>query len=88
MIPEQAKLEIRRKTEAGQGWTSIANWLEQEYGISIHRTTIQRWYDKEVYSDASCDEGTDSMEERIKLDKKLLLIKQKQLILKSYMKLL
>ena len=71
MIPEQAKSEIRRKKAAGQGWTSIANWIEKEYGIDIHRTTLQRWHDKEVYSDESSHEVIDPMYERIKLDKKV-----------------
>ena len=33
MIPEQAKLEIRRRKEAGQTWTGIARWIEEEYGV-------------------------------------------------------
>ena len=71
MIPEQAKLEIKRKKAAGQNWTSIARWLEKEYGIGIHRTTLQRWHDKEVYSDESNHEVIDPMNEQIRLDKKV-----------------
>jgi len=75
MIPEQAKLEIRKRKEAGATWTGIAQWIVNEYGIEIHRTTLQRWYDKEVYSGfPDSDEiivEKDTPEERIKLDKKV-----------------
>jgi len=75
MIPEQAKSEIKRKREAGATWTGIANWITNEYGIDIHRTTIQRWYDKEVYSNFQEDNEWESEKntpaERIKLDKKI-----------------
>ena len=47
MIPEQAKLEIIKKRQEGETWTAIAEWMENETGISVHRSTIQRWYDKE-----------------------------------------
>ena len=74
MIPEQAKSEIRKRKEAGQTWTGIARWIEEEYGIPIHRTTVQRWYDREVYSDFDDyeiyeEEYQDA--DRIKLDKKV-----------------
>ena len=47
MIPEQAKLDIIKKRQDGETWTAIAEWMEEETGISVHRSTIQRWYDKE-----------------------------------------
>ena len=47
MIPEKAKSEIIRKRQDGETWTAIAEWMEEETGISVHRSTIQRWYDKE-----------------------------------------
>ena len=47
MIPEQAKSEIIKKRKEGETWTAIAEWMEEETGISVHRSTIQRWYDKE-----------------------------------------
>ena len=50
MIPEQAKSEIIRKHAMGETWTAIRNWLEEEYGVRVHRTTISRWHAKEVYS--------------------------------------
>ena len=56
MIPEQAKLEIIRKHAMGETWTAIRNWLEEEYGVKVHRTTISRWHAKEVYSRPINDE--------------------------------
>ena len=47
MIPEKAKLEIIKRRQEGETWTAIAEWMEEETGISVHRSTIQRWYDKE-----------------------------------------
>ena len=55
MIPEKAKSEIIRKRQDGETWTAIADWMEEETGISVHRSTIQRWYDKE----GDCVEGGD-----------------------------
>ena len=75
MIPEEAKSEIKRRKEAGATWTGIAQWITDTYGIDIHRTTIQRWYEKEVYSDfpelTELIVEKDTPEERIKLDKKV-----------------
>tara|TARA_Y100000310_G_scaffold114205_1_gene112706 strand:+ start:3881 stop:5191 length:1311 start_codon:yes stop_codon:yes gene_type:complete len=75
MIPEAAKSEIRKRKEAGATWTGIAQWIADEYGIDIHRTTIQRWHDKEVYLDFKDLDNDivekDTSEERIKLDKKV-----------------
>ena len=76
MIPEQAKSEIRKRKEAGATWTGIVQWIAEEYGIDVHRTTIQRWYDKEVYLDFPDPEDDlivekDTPAERIKLDKKV-----------------
>ena len=52
-IPEQAKPTIIKMRRAGMGWTALRNWLEEEYGIEVHRSTIQRWYDREGYSDGN-----------------------------------
>ena len=56
----------------GATWTKIAEWLEAEYGVQIHRTTIQKWFDKNHWEPEDellvNEEGT---ENRIKLDKKL-----------------
>jgi len=70
MIPEEARLEIVRKKNLGETWTGIAKWLDDTYGINVHRTTVQRWYDKEVFSDE--ESGDDfSSKDRVKLDKKI-----------------
>jgi len=72
MIPEQAKLEIRKRRAAGGTWTGIANWIEEDFGISLHRSTIQRWHDKEVWvQEDEILSHEDSLDERIKLDKKV-----------------
>ena len=71
MIPEKAKLQIKRKKAAGKTWTGIAKWIGDEYGIDIHRTTIQRWHDKEVYLDEGNEEPIEFPEYRIRLDKKV-----------------
>ena len=72
MIPEQAKSEIIKRRNLGATWTKIAEWLEAEYGVQIHRTTIQKWFDKNHWEPEEellvNEEGT---ENRIKLDKKL-----------------
>jgi hypothetical protein len=71
-IPEQAKSEIIKRRNLGATWTKIAEWLEAEYGLQIHRTTIQKWFDKNHWEPEDellvNEEGT---ENRIKLDKKL-----------------
>ena len=71
-IPEQAKSEIIKRRNLGATWTKIAEWLEAEYGVQIHRTTIQKWFDKNHWEPEDellvNEEGT---ENRIKLDKKL-----------------
>ena len=71
-IPAQAKSEIIKRRNLGATWTKIAEWLEAEYGVQIHRTTIQKWFDKNHWEPEDellvNEEGT---ENRIKLDKKL-----------------
>ena len=72
MIPEQSKLEIRKRRALGQTWTSIAQWLESEYGVKVHRTTIQRCHDRELWvAEEALLSHEDSLDERIKLDKKV-----------------
>ena len=73
MIPEQARLEIIRKKQEGETWTGISKWIEDEYGIVIHRTTVQRWYDREAFNDGEVDQDEllESIEDRTKLDKKV-----------------
>ena len=64
MIPEKAKQEIIQKREAGESWTSLGDWLEETHGLKVHRSTIQRWYDKEGYLGANTED-----DEKVKLDK-------------------
>ena len=73
MIPELSKDGIIKRKLAGETWTAIAKWVEQEYGETVHRTTVQRWYDKEVSLESISPEDIilDSVEDRIKIDKKL-----------------
>jgi len=73
MIPEIAKDGIVKRKLAGETWTAIAKWVEQEFGEPIHRTTVQRWYDKEVSLENINPDDIilDSIEDRIKIDKKL-----------------
>ena len=72
MIPEQARSEIVRKRQLGMTWTGITRWLAEEYGVEVHRTTVQRWYDREIFSEEIADAVHDlDGSDRIKLDKKL-----------------
>ena len=71
MIPEQAKSEIIKRREAGATWTAIAKWLESSFGVSVHRTTIQRWHDRNVLELGNAHlDSFDDDNARIKLDKK------------------
>jgi len=84
MIPDIAKTELIQKRQAGHTWTGLAKWLDEEYGISLHRSTIQRWYFREVVDMdtlldeaaanmgdvVSPEEGEDFLKDRIRLDKR------------------
>ena len=85
MIPEIAKAELIQKRQAGQTWTGLARWLAEDYGIELHRSTIQRWYDREVVDidtlldeaaanmadEISPEEEEDFIKDRIRLDKRV-----------------
>jgi|TARA_R110000796_G_scaffold237641_1_gene357746 hypothetical protein len=62
-IPEQIKPMLVKMRMAGATWTRLRNWLSEEYGIDVHRSTIQRWYDREGYSetDLIVDEAAATM---------------------------
>ena len=47
-IPEKAKSEIIKRRLAGWSWESIAVWMAEEHNFAAHRTTYQKWYDREV----------------------------------------
>ncbi len=85
MIPEAAKDDIIKRKLAGETWTAIAKWIEQEYGEPIHRTTVQRWYDKEVCLENIDPDDIllDSVEDRIKIDKKLAIYKAETIYYKK-----
>ena len=72
MIPEEAKSEIIKRRAAGQTWDGIASWVEQTFGTSVHRTTIQRCHDREVLAQDELSLAPESSDKaRITLDKKL-----------------
>ena len=47
-IPEEAKNGIIKRRLAGWNWTDIATWVKEKYHFEAHRTTFQKWYDREV----------------------------------------
>ena len=47
-IPEKAKNGIIKRRLAGWNWTDIATWVKEKYHFEAHRTTFQKWYDREV----------------------------------------
>jgi len=75
MIPEKVKLEIKRRRALGATWTAIAKWLEKVHGVTIHRTTIQKWHNKEeplvLDPNEELSPPQDNLETRVKLDKKV-----------------
>ena len=72
MIPEEAKFEIVKRRAAGQTWSGIASWVEETFGLTIHRTTIQRCHDREVLAQDELSSSPDnSLKTRITLDKKI-----------------
>ena len=73
MIPEIAKDELIKKRLAGDTWTRLAKWVKSTLGISVHRTTLQRWYDNEVCIENvdSEDIELDTVDDRIRLDRKV-----------------
>ena len=58
-IPEQAKPRLIKMRRAGMTWTALKKWLEDEYGIDVHRSTVQRWFDREGYSEIDFDQVID-----------------------------
>ena len=79
-----AKKDLIQRRQAGATWTSLAQWLSDEFGISVHRSTIQRWYDREVFDASSVideraagwadnvapEEEEDFLKDRIRIDKR------------------
>ena len=85
MIPETVKDELVKKRLAGATWTELAKFLKDTHGIEVHRTTVQRWYDKEVsIENANPDDVLlDSVQDRIKLDKRLATYKAETIYYKK-----
>ena len=48
VIPEEAKEEIVKRKMAGATWSALSRWVEERWGVAVHRTTLQKWYDREV----------------------------------------
>ena len=78
VIPEEAKEEIVKRKMAGATWSALSRWVKDRWGIEIHRTTLQKWYDREVDlidEEQSCDmdemEADFSPEVHAKLAKKV-----------------
>ena len=70
MTLEEIKRQAIEKRNQGETWTDIAIWIEQTHGLSVHRTTVQRWYDKELNAQNEEETYLDDAT-RVKLDKKL-----------------
>ena len=78
------KKDLIQMRRAGATWTSLARWLQDEFGVDVHRSTIQRWYDREAFdADSILDERSaewadviapeeeeDFIKDRIRLDKR------------------
>ena len=70
-IPEEAREQIIRNRQLGMSWTALARMLDETYGVKVHRSTVQRWFDREVYSVELNAEIEFTSKDRIKLDKKV-----------------
>ena len=72
-IPETVKDELVKKRLAGATWTELAQFLKEVHGIDVHRTTVLRWYEKEVSIEKvnPDDINLDSVGDRIRIDKRL-----------------
>ena len=74
MITEAAKFVITDQIRNGNtNWTQISREVENSTGIKLHRSTIQRWYDREGQwgVDDTPSGEVDGLDERVKLDKKI-----------------
>ena len=74
MITEAAKFVITDQIRNGNtNWTQISREVENSTGIKLHRSTIQRWYDREGQwgVDDTPSGEVEGLDERVKLDKKI-----------------
>ena len=40
VIPEEAKEEIVKRKMAGATWSALSRWVEDRWGVAVHRTTL------------------------------------------------
>ena len=43
-IPVEARDVLIKKRLMGWSWSELSGWLKDEYGTSIDRTNVARWY--------------------------------------------
>ena len=73
-IPEEAREPLLKKRRMGATYRELSMFLKVEYGVPIHRTNISRWFAQELDDEILCEvqESNDSLQDRIKLEQKLL----------------
>ena len=85
-IPEEAKAQIVELREEGMGWTAISRFIDDEYGVSLHRSTIQRWHAEHSAEQTILDlDDTDDefVDAKLKLDKKIRSLEQDRKLYRS-----
>ena len=50
MMREQGIYDIIKWRKEGNTWEQISEKIYEDYGIKVHRTTIQRWHDRSLVS--------------------------------------
>ena len=79
MMREQGIYDIIKWRQEGNTWEQISEKVYEDYGIKVHRTTIQRWHDRSLVSvqDFTESEGIeDTFEDKIiKADRRIEYLK-------------
>ena len=79
MMREQGIYDIIKWRKEGNTWEQISEKVYEDYGIKVHRTTIQRWHDRSLVSvqDFTESEGIeDTFEDKIiKSDRRIEYLK-------------
>jgi hypothetical protein len=72
-IPDKAKENLIKKWIAGADYTELARYLDQFYGVKVHRTTVMRYFKNEVLltKEDFSDIELDSIDDRVKLDSRI-----------------
>ena len=72
-IPDKAKENLIKKWIAGADYTELARYLDQFYGVKVHRTTGMRYFKNEVLltKEDFSDIELDSIDDRVKLDSRI-----------------